>query len=177
MLKHYSFAYIVCLFFSTISYSQICNDSLKFEGEVHLENVRQLTFGGNNAEAYWSFDNKKLIFQSDWDNINKLGCDQIYMMNVDNTSFSDGSKYRLISSGKGRTTCSYFLPDGGAIFASTHLSSEDCPETKMFDNGRYVWPIYNSYDIFQCDSLGNNLKPIIQSEAYDAEATVSPDGK
>ena len=92
-------------------------DSLRFEGEIHLRNIKQLTFGGNNAEAYCSFDNKQLVFQSDWADINSQGCDQIFKMNVDGTSFEDGEKYKLISTGKGRTTCSYFLKDGRIVYA------------------------------------------------------------
>ncbi|MCF8241435.1 MAG: hypothetical protein K9J16_08600 [Melioribacteraceae bacterium] len=153
------------------------SDSLRFSGETHLRNIKQLTFGGNNAEAYWSFDNSQLIFQSDWEKINDQGCDQIFIMNVDGSKFSDGKQYRLVSTGKGRTTCSYFLKDGRVVYASTHLDNENCPETVMFSEGRYVWPIYDSYDIFIADPDGNNTELLIGGEGYDAEATISPDGK
>ena len=153
-------------------------DVLRFPGETHLRNIKQLTFGGNNAEAYWSFDNKQLIFQSDWDKINSQGCDQIFIMNADGTKLEDGKQYRLVSTGKGRTTCSYFLKNSNKIiFASTHKESEKCPEAPMFVEGKYVWPIYKSYNIYIADRDGSNLKELITSDSYDAEATVSPDGK
>lgn len=152
-------------------------DSLRFANEIHIRNIKQLTFGGNNAEAYWSFDNKKLVFQSDWDKINDQGCDQIFVMNADGSEIKTGMKYMMTSTGKGRTTCAYYLKDGRVVYASTHEGSEDCPETVMFKDGRYVWPIYDSYDIYIADENGSNLKKIIGGEGYDAEATVSPDGK
>ncbi|PKL83354.1 MAG: hypothetical protein CVV24_05390 [Ignavibacteriae bacterium HGW-Ignavibacteriae-3] len=153
------------------------NDTLRFQGENHLRNIRQLTFGGNNAEAYWSFDDKELTFQSDWNKINSQPCDQIFKMNVDGTPVESGKQYLLVSSGKGRTTCSYFLKDGRIIYASTHSAGERCPESKMFASGRYVWPIYDSYDIYAADADGSNSSLMIGGKGYDAEATVSPDGK
>ena len=152
-------------------------DKFRFSGEVHLRNIKQLTFGGNNAEAYWSFDNKQLVFQSDWDKINNQGCDQIFIMNAEGKELSERETYRLVSTGKGRTTCSYFLKDGRIIFAGTHAASDECPETEMFANGRYVWPVYKSYDIYITDSLGSYNELLIGGEGYDAEATASPDGK
>jgi len=152
-------------------------DILRFKGEYHLRNIKQLTFGGNNAEAYWSFDNKQLIFQSDWDKINSQGYDQIFKMNADGSELPNGEKYKLVSTGKGRTTCSYFLKDDRIIFASTHAKNEKCPETVSFKDSRYVWSIYDSYDIYIANSDGSNLKPLIKGKGYDAEATVSPDGK
>lgn len=153
------------------------NDTLRFEGEAHLRNIKQLTFGGNNAEAYWSFDNKQLIFQSDWAEINPQGCDQIFKMNVSGKPVSEGKQYELVSTGKGRTTCSYFLKDGRIIYASTHKADANCPETKMFEEGRYVWPVYHTYDIYIANADGSNPKLLIGGEGYDAEATVSPDGR
>ncbi len=155
----------------------VSQDTLRFAKEVHLRNIKQLTFGGNNAEAYWSFDNKKLVFQSDWDRINEQGCDQIYAMNADGSDINPGSKYALVSTGKGRTTCAYYLKDGRIVYASTHEGSEDCPETVMFKDSRYVWPIYDSYDIYVVNEDGSGLENLIGGEGYDAEATVSPDGK
>ncbi|MBU1099045.1 MAG: hypothetical protein KKA84_01480 [Bacteroidetes bacterium] len=152
-------------------------DLLRFKGEVHLRNIKQLTFGGNNAEAYWSFDDKQLVFQSDWDKLNDHGCDQIFLMNVDGSQLVQNETYRLISTGKGRTTCSYFLKDGRIIFASTHAQSEECPEQVMFTGGRYVWPIYKSYDIYITDSTASTTELFIGGEGYDAEPTASPDGK
>ncbi len=153
------------------------SDTLRFSGELHLRNIRQLTFGGNNAEAYWSFDDKQLIFQSDWDKINSQGCDQIFKMNVDGSPLPNGEMYQLLSTGKGRTTCSYFLKNGKIIYASTHAADENCPETVMFSGGRYVWPIYSTYDIYIANPDGSDLKLLIGGEGYDAEPTVSPDGK
>jgi TolB protein len=152
-------------------------DSLRFTGEKHLRNIKQLTFGGNNAEAYWSFDSKQLIFQSDWMSINGRPCDQIFKMNADGSPLEKNQRYKLLSTGKGRTTCSYFLKDGRIIYASTHAADENCPETKMFAAGRYVWPIFKSYDIYVAQADGSNPKVLIGGEGYDAEATVSPDGK
>jgi TolB protein len=152
-------------------------DSLRFPGEIHFRNIKQLTFGGNNAEAYWSFDGKSLVFQSDWEKINNQGCDQIFVMNSDGSPLANGSLYQLASTGKGRTTCAYYLADGKVVYASTHEGDEDCPEKIMFSDGRYVWPIYDTYDIFIANPDGSELEKIIDGEGYDAEATVSPDGK
>lgn len=152
-------------------------DSLRFTGEKHLRNIRQLTFGGNNAEAYWSFDDKQLVFQSDWQKINSQGCDQIFTLNVDGAPFEDNSQYKLVSTGKGRTTCSYFLKNGNIVYASTHQADAKCPESVMFSGGRYVWPVYDSYDIYEAEADGSNQKLLIGGKGYDAEATASPDGK
>ncbi len=152
-------------------------DSLRFEGEVHLRNIRQLTFGGNNAEAYFSRDDKKLIFQSDWSRINDQGCDQIYSMNIDGEKIDPSSDYTLVSTGKGRTTCSYFLPDGRIIYSSTHADRSECPESPSFGDGRYLWAIYDSYDIYVADADGSNAELLIGGPGYDAEPTVSPDGQ
>lgn len=143
--------------------------------EKHLKNLRQLTFGGDNAEAYWSFDGKSITFQSNnpaWG----LECDQIFAAPVD--LFKDsGYKPQLISKGEGRTTCSYFMPDNKSIlFASTHHSAKACPPVPAIKNA-YVWPIYNTYDIFVSDLKGNIMKQLTDRQGYDAEATVSPDGK
>ena len=154
------------------------NDSLRFAGEVHLRNIKQLTFGGNNAEAYWSFDNRQLVFQSDWEEINPQGCDQIFIMNADGSKLSNGNQYQLVSTGKGRTTCSYFLKEiNKIVYASTHEADENCPKSQMFLDGKYVWPIYNSYNIYIADVDGSNLERLISSDSYDAEATMSPDGR
>lgn len=152
-------------------------DTLRYNGEKHLRNIRQLTFGGNNAEAYWSFDDNQLIFQSDWSALHNQGCDQIFKMNIDGSPYKDGKKYELVSTGKGRTTCSYFLKDGKIIFASTHEGNASCPESKMFSGGRYVWPLFDTYDIFTSNADGSNIQLLIGGKGYDAEATASPDGK
>lgn len=150
-------------------------DSLRFDGEDHFRNVRQLTFGGNNAEAYWSFDGNELVFQSDWDQINNQGCDQIYTMPIDFTG--DRPEYKLVSTGEGRTTCSYFLPDGRIVYGSTHEGARECPVAPPVIGGNYVWPIFPTYDIYVTDANGENTELLIGGEGYDAEATVSPDGK
>ena len=152
-------------------------DSLRFSGEVHLRNIRQLTDGGNNAEAYFSYDDSELIFQSDWSEINPQGCDQQYRMNVSGEALDDGSQYKLVSTGKGRTTCGYFLPDGRIFYASTHAHDRACPEYRPFAQGRYVWPVYASYDIYVAGADGSNPEVLIGGDGYDAEATVSPDGR
>jgi Tol biopolymer transport system component len=151
------------------------NDTLRYPQEKHFKNLRQLTFGGNNAEAYFSFDGKFLSFQSDnaaWG----AQCDQIYYMPIDS-----GAKNipPLISKSGGRTTCSYFMPDGKHIlYASTLKNGKDCPPTPERSlNGKYVWPIYSSYDIYVSDLNGNSSDQLTDVEGYDAEATLSPDGK
>lgn len=152
-------------------------DLFRYTGETHLRNIRQLTFGGNNAEAYWSFDDKQLIFQSDWNEINPQPCDQIFKLNVDSSPLQNGSRYMRVSTGTGRTTCSYFLKDGKIIYASTYKSGDKCPEYEHFSGGRYVWPIFKSYDIYTANADGSDPKLLIGGDGYDAEATVSPDGK
>jgi TolB protein len=153
-------------------------DSLRYPAERHLRNVRQMTFGGNNAEAYFSFDSKRLIFQSDWAALHAQGCDQIFEMDLlAKTPANPSSQYRLISTGQGRTTCSYFLKDGRRIFASTHAASAACPETPRRVGGKYVWGVYDSFDIYITDAEGKNPALLIGGAGYDAEATVSPDGR
>lgn len=151
-------------------------DTVHFSREKHLRNVRQLTFGGDNAEAYWSFDSKKVVFQSNnpaWG----LSCDQIFELPIDQ-DLSKGAKPKMISTGKGRTTCSYFLPgDKKIVYASTHLGGAECPsEPPRTPGGKYLWSIYDTYDIF-VHAEGKPLKQLTTNKGYDAEATVSPDGK
>ncbi len=98
-------------------------------------------------------------------------------MNADGSPLEDGKQYRLVSTGKGRTTCGYFLPDGRLLYASTHAAGPECPAYQPFAGGRYVWPIYASYDIYAAGADGSNPELLIGGEGYDAEATVSPDGK
>ena len=152
-------------------------DSLRFAGEVHLRNVRQLTFGGNNAEAYWSYDGRELIFQSDWAAINPQGCDQQFVMSVAQGAGPSGAGAERVSTGKGRTTCGYFLPDGRVVYASTHGGSTECPATAASQTGRYVWDIFPTFDIYVADADGSDPEVLVTGEGYDAEATVSPDGR
>ena len=141
---------------------------LAVQGEKRLRNIKQLTFGGENAEAYFSFDGKRLTFQSKRDG---RDCDQIYGMNI------DGSNVKMVSNGTGRTTCSYFFKDGRKVlYASTHLGAKECPPNPDFSKG-YVWAIYPTYDIFTANSDGSKITQMTKTAGYDAEATVSPDGK
>ncbi|MCC7042294.1 MAG: PD40 domain-containing protein [Acidobacteria bacterium] len=142
--------------------------NLLYPGEErHLANVRQLTNGGENAEAYFSFDGQMLSFQSN----RAHACDQIYTMKV------DGSEQKLLSSGLGRTTCAHFMPDGKSIvYASTHLGGPDCPPVPGSQQG-YVWPIYDSYDIYKINIDGTGLTRLTGTPGYDAEATVAKDGR
>ncbi len=151
-------------------------DTLKYAGEKHLRNVRQLTFGGDNAEAYWSFNNKMLTFQSTNE---KWGtaCDQIFYMPIEGGTFG-GKKPPLVSTGKGKTTCSYFMPgDKEILFASTHHQGDGCPEAPRLVGGKYVWAIHKEFDIFVSDLSGKIKRQLTNLPGYDAEGTVSPDGK
>lgn len=144
------------------------NDSLSVEGEKHLRNIKQLTFGGENAEAYFVADGSKLIFQSKRDG---RQCDQIYTMNT------DGSDVKMVSTGDGTTTCSYIFPNKKKIvYASTHLGGKECPPPPDRSQG-YVWAVYPSFDIFTADIDGKNAKQITKTPGYDAEATISRKGK
>ena len=147
---------------------------LKNSAEKHLKNIRQLTFGGDNAEAYWSFDGKKIVFQA---RNEKWGshCDQIYYFDVA-TARMDSIPPQLLSTGLGRTTCSYFLPgDSTILYASTHMVDKECPPAPEHrKDGKYVWAIYPGFDIFVADLHGKVLKQLTNTPGYDAEATVSP---
>jgi TolB protein len=153
---------VMCL--SSISIAQ---DSLIVPSEKHFEHLKQLTFGGENAEAYFSFKGEKLSFQSTRD---ALQCDQIFTMDL------DGKDVRLLSTGKGRTTCAYYLPgDSTFIYSSTHLSDTSCPPRPDYSKG-YIWAVYKSYDIYFADVQRTTLKRLTSTDGYDAEATVSPLG-
>ena len=152
----------------------ITQDTLIYPEEVHLKNIRQVTFGGDNAEAYWSFDDKQLVFQSNYKNWD-VGCDQMFLMDAQQTF--KHTKPPMISTGMGRTTCAYFLPDNKHyVYGSTHLVDENCPEVPLRKNGNYVWPVYDSFDIFVADLQGNITAQLTTEPGYDAEATVSPMG-
>jgi Tol biopolymer transport system component len=135
--------------------------------EVHLADLRQLTFGGENAEAYWSPDSRELIFQSTRP---PYACDQIFRMPADGSG-----EARLVSTGKGRTTCSYFTyPVADRIlYSSTHLAGPDCPPPADRSHG-YVWAIYPSYEIFSVRADGSDLVRMTDNDAYDAESTICP---
>jgi len=135
--------------------------------EVHLEGIVQLTRNqGENAEAYWSSSGRELIFQSARP---PFQCDQIFRMPI------DGSKpATLVSTGKGRTTCSYFFPgDERILYSSTHLAGDACPPAADHSQG-YVWALYDSYDIFTARPDGSDLVRLTDSTGYDAESTICP---
>jgi len=135
---------------------------------VHLKHVKQLTFGGQNAEAYFSYDGKRLVFQSTRD---PYQCDQILIMNA------DGSKPHLVSTGGGKTTCSFFFPDGKhLLYSSTHGAGPECPPRPDYSKG-YVWGVYSSFKIYYATDQGKILKPLAAGPGYNAEATLSADGK
>jgi TolB protein len=143
------------------------------EEAKHLKNVRQLTFGGQSAEAYFSFDDKYLIFQHQGEGV---PCDQIYTIAVD-TPDGKPATPKLVSTGKGRTTCSYFFPSGDRVlFSSTHAASPDCPPKPDYSHG-YVWPIYDSYQIYTAKPDGSDLKQLSHAHGYNAESTITRDGK
>jgi len=150
--------------------------TIHYPQEKHLANVKQLTSGGDNAEAYFSFNNEMIVFQAknpDWN----APCDQIYTF-----SFSEGNMFdgvpQLISEGLGRTTCSFFMPgDTTVLYASTRSGGDACPpEPEKREDGKYVWPIYSDFDIYISDLKGNIVDTLVSGPGYDAEATVSAQG-
>jgi len=144
--------------------------------EKNLKNIQKLTFGGDNAEAYFSPDGKMLTMQVTNPKAN-IPCDQIYMYDLQSKTYSSDN-LKLVSTGKGRTTCSYFMPDGKhIIYASTHASSVDCPAPPKPHDGKYLWAVYPEFDIYMADLNGKIVKQLTNSPGYDAEAVVSPDGK
>ncbi len=144
-------------------------DPLRDLRETRLQNVKRLTSTGSNAEAYWSHDGKRIVFQSTRDG---HPCDQLFTMNA------DGSDQRRISTGTGRVTCGWFLPgDRKLLFASTHGEAAACPEAPPFKPGTYLWAVFPGYDLYTVDLDGRNLKPFLPMPGYDAEATVAPNGK
>lgn len=141
--------------------------SLTMPGEDRLGNLRQLTFGGENAEAYWAFDGSALVYQA-----RKPGmeCDQIFILDLETLESTE------VSTGEGRTTCAYFYPDGERIiYSSTHHHDASCPAPPDMSLG-YVWPIYDTYDVFSANLDGTDLRQLTETDGYDAEATVSPVG-
>jgi Tol biopolymer transport system component len=143
-------------------------DSMIRPGESHFAHLWQLTFGGQNAEGYWSQDGTRLIFQStrgDWP------CDQMYVLDM------TSGKLTRVSTGRGRTTCGYFYDgDRRVFFASTHMAGDSCPPPPDYSHG-YVWPLEPGYDIFTARPDGSDLQRLTDHPGYDAEGTLSPDGK
>src|SRR5258708_11198030 len=131
-----------------------------------LRDIRQLTADGTHAEAYFSYDGKKLVLMAQ-----RAGdkADQIYELDIASKALT------RVSTGKGRTTCAYFLPDGRIIYSSTHHHGDEPPTPPDHSKG-YVWGLYRTYDLFLRDNDGS-LKQLTDSDGYDAETTVSPDGK
>src|SRR5262245_47565382 len=162
MINPMKFLYFLAFIIITLSVNIWAqNSSLEVPGEKHLQNIKQLSFGGENAEAYFSFDGKQLIFQSKRDG---RACDQIYRMNI------DGSGTQMVSNGEGRTTCSYFFKGGKKVlYASTHGGSKECPPNPDYSKG-YVWAIYPDYDIYTATPDGKDIKPLAPAKGYDAEA-------
>jgi Tol biopolymer transport system component len=141
---------------------------LQMPGEGHLRNIRQITAGGENAEAYWAFDGSMLIYQGN--KPDGPGCDQIFLLDPWTAEST------RVSNGTGRTTCSYYYPSGDQIlYSSTHHHDAACPPNPDFSLG-YVWAIYPTYDIFVANRDGSNLRQLTAEDGYDAEATFSPTG-
>src|SRR5690606_11800974 len=140
-------------------------DALRDAREVHLADIVQLTRDqGENAEAYWSASGRELIFQSTRD---PYSCDQIFRVPADGSA-----PPQLVSTGKGRTTCAYFMAgDERILYSSTHLGGDACPPPPDHSQG-YVWALYDTYDIFTARPDGSDLRRLTEQPGYDAEATV-----
>ncbi len=167
-------AAVTPLLYSQTTATPANNDSLLLPQEQkHLRNIRQLTFGGQNAEAYFSADDKMLSFQHQGEGV---PCDQIYTMPVDSSEGKPATP-KLVSTGKGRTTCSYIFPSGDRmLYSSTHATSPECPPKPDYSHG-YVWPIYSSYKIYTAKLDGSDLRLLTDAPGYNAEATITRDGK
>ena len=147
----------------------VAQDTLIRPGETHFKSLRQITFAGENAEAYWSPDGKALVMQATRDS---LQCDQIFLHELE----AQRSRVSLVSTGTGRTTCAYYLTPTTVLFSSTHLASAQCPPPPDRAKG-YVWAVYGEYDVFVRDLKSGRLTRLTDTPGYDAEATVSTDGK
>ena len=135
--------------------------------ESNLKNIKKLTFGGDNAEAYFSPDSKHLTLQVS-NAAAGIPCDQIFMLDLQEKEFSQKS-LKPISNGKGRTTCSYYMPDGKHIlYASTFEGNEACPSPPKPHDGKYLWAVYPEFDIYLSDLNGKIVKKLTDSPGYDA---------
>lgn len=179
VMKQYFLSCLALLssFFSFAQHDASLQDgALTYPDEKHFKNIRQLTFGGDNAEAYFGFDNEYIIFQRT-NTKEGLMCDQIFYGKLPSQP-SEKFDYKMVSTGKGRTTCAYLMPDKKhVLYSSTHLGSEECPPVP--DRNvlkKYVWPIYDSYDIFVADLNGKIIKQLTHEKGYDAEPIISPKG-
>ena len=142
-------------------------DMLIVSGERHFGKMTQLTFGGQNAEAYFNSDDTKLIFQS---TRGEYECDQIFVMDIERKNI------RLVSTGKGRTTCGYFIAGSSKLlYSSTHAEAAECPPKPDYSKG-YTWAVYPTYDIYVANHDGSELTKLTDEHGYDAEATLSEDG-
>jgi len=167
MFRNFSrFPLIILL--SLIMSGQPDSFNLLYEGEIHFTNMKQLTFGGENAEAYFSADGKRVIYQA---HDEEGECDQIYIMELET------GKIDIVSTGMGVTTCSFFQypNDSTIIYSSTHLGSSECPERPDQSMG-YVWPLFPTYDIFRANPDGSSHQQLTSEWGYDAEATYAFDG-
>jgi len=139
-------------------------------GEKHFASLRQLTFDGQNAEGYWSPDGTRIIYQRMSEDAG-IPCDQEFVVDL-----ATGES-RRVSTGKGRVTCGYFYDGGKRIFyGSTHLADPACPPPVDHSKG-YAWPMYRGYDIFAAAADGSGVRALTTTPGYDAEGTLSPDGK
>jgi TolB protein len=175
-MKKYLLSISICLVSLASAAQNTATDTVHFPGEKHFVNVKQLTFGGDNAECYFGFDNKHVVFQRT-NKVEGVECDQIFYGTI--PSKRNGKfKYNMVSTGGGRTTCSYLMPDKKhLVYASTHKGAKVCPPVPDRNKWKkYVWPIYAEYDIFEADLKGNITKQLTNSPGYDAEAVVSPKG-
>jgi Tol biopolymer transport system component len=159
---------VFCVLWISNNRARTQTAELALPQEKHLRNVKQLTFAGENAEAYFSADGKKLIFQSTREGHD---CDRIYTMNI------DGSDVQPVSNGDGTTTCSYFFPNGKRVlYSSTQLGGKQCPPRPDRSQG-YVWAVYDTFDIFTANPDGSGVKQLTDTPGYDAETTINRHGK
>jgi TolB protein len=167
-MRHQALAALAALGLSSLAPAAPPEPALLRAGEDHLRNLRQLTFDGENAEGYWSPDGKSLIYQR---SAADIPCDQQFILDL-----ATGRSTR-VSNGQGKTTCGFFMEGGKRVlYASTHLAGAACPPKPDFSKG-YVWPMYPGYDIFTSRPDGSDLRRLTEAPGYDAEATLSPDGR
>ncbi|MCG7956213.1 MAG: hypothetical protein JAY91_11880 [Candidatus Thiodiazotropha endolucinida] len=142
---------------------------LKKSDDRHMSNLTQLTFEGDNGEAYFSFDGKQLIYQS---NRGGFECDKIWTMDI------DGSNKTMVSPDHGAHTCAFFQPgEQQIVFASTSHLQGSCPKKPDLPSHiRYAWPLH-PYDIYRANADGSGLTALTDNPKYDAEPIVSADGK